>query len=76
MFEIYIGEDDQWYWRLVDGNYKTVATGAEGYTRRRDVLRAIANVADLVVHDDTQVYDADRETRQSLLAVVTQFYPD
>jgi uncharacterized protein YegP (UPF0339 family) len=35
-----------WYWRLKDGNNRTVADGSEGYSTKEAVLRAIQNVID------------------------------
>lgn len=43
-FEVYCGEDRQYYWRLRSANSQVIATGAEGYTRRRDARRAIRRV--------------------------------
>lgn len=34
------GHAGQWYWRLVAGNGRTIADGAEGYSRKGNVLRA------------------------------------
>ncbi len=45
-FEVYRGEDGQWYWRLRSANHQVVATGAEGYMRKSDAKRAIRKVQD------------------------------
>lgn len=39
-FDVYQAADGDWHWRLVAGNGEIMATG-EGYTRRRDAVRAI-----------------------------------
>lgn len=35
------GGDGQWYWRLTAKNNHIIATGAEGYASRRNVVRAV-----------------------------------
>ncbi|MBA2586306.1 MAG: YegP family protein [Chthoniobacterales bacterium] len=44
-FEIWNSEKNgQWYWRFKAGNGQTIATGGEGYSGRRDALRAISRL--------------------------------
>jgi len=43
-FKYFQGQDNQWYWRLVDGNNQVVAIGGEGYASEASVRRAIDNV--------------------------------
>ncbi|MFP9062132.1 DUF1508 domain-containing protein [Natrialbaceae archaeon A-chndr2] len=47
-FELYAGEDDRWYWRLIDENGRTVATGTEGYTSSEAASEALDNVRELI----------------------------
>lgn len=58
-FEVYEGggDDGQWYWRLRRRG-RVVADGAEAYTRRVDVVRAVRSLKrwlsadpDVTVHD-------------------------
>lgn len=39
-------KNGQWYWRAVSRNNQVIATGAEGYTRRRDAIRAVDRFVD------------------------------
>lgn len=48
-FKYFQGSDNLWYWRLQDGNNKTVADGSEGYASEYNVKRAIQNVVDTVL---------------------------
>lgn len=41
---VYRGRDRLWYWRMVASNGRTVADGAEGYSRRRTALKAFLRV--------------------------------
>lgn len=43
-FEIYQDGAEQWRWRLVAKNNKTIADGAEGYRSERNVMRAVEGV--------------------------------
>lgn len=45
-FEVYKGQDDQFYFRLVAANYENVLR-SEGYSRRADALRAVARIREL-----------------------------
>jgi uncharacterized protein YegP (UPF0339 family) len=40
-FQVYQDRAGEWRWRLRSANGQIVADSAEGYTRRRDVERAI-----------------------------------
>lgn len=40
-FEIYKDEKEEWRWRLLAGNAKTIAESGEGYKRKCDALHAI-----------------------------------
>lgn len=40
-FHVYQDEASLWRWRLVTVNGRTIADSGEGYTRQRDVRRAI-----------------------------------
>lgn len=42
------GIDGQWYWRCCGENGWTVTVGGEGFTRKRDVPRAVKNAAALL----------------------------
>ena len=42
-FEVFQGKNGQFYFRLVSGNYKTVAT-SEGYTQKKSVLKTIKSI--------------------------------
>lgn len=42
------GADGQWYWHLVAKNGRTIADGAEGYTSKRNVLRAVGRFKSLM----------------------------
>lgn len=39
----------QWYWRLVAGNGRVIADGAEGYSKRSNVIRACEKMQDLLL---------------------------
>jgi len=39
-YQVYKGEDDQWYWRLLDKNGKVVAVAGEGFRRRSGAVAA------------------------------------
>lgn len=41
------GADGQWYWHLVAKNGRIIADGAEGYTSKRNVLRAVGRFKSL-----------------------------
>jgi len=43
MFEVYQGKDDQFRWRLKDGD-STLATGGQGYKAKADAKKGIASV--------------------------------
>lgn len=43
-FEVYQGDDEQFYWRLKAGNGQIIATGAEGYTTKGAAIRAVDGV--------------------------------
>lgn len=43
-FKYFQGQDNQWYWRLVDGNNHIIAIGGEGYVTESGVRQAVANV--------------------------------
>lgn len=40
-FLIYLGEDDQFYWRFQTSNHKTTADGSEGYNNYADCRAGI-----------------------------------
>lgn len=42
-FEIFQGKNSQFYFRIVSGNNKTVAT-SEGYTQKKSVLKTIKSI--------------------------------
>jgi len=46
--QVYEDVAGEWRWRLVASNGKIVADGGEGYTRRRDCLRAIDTVRHII----------------------------
>lgn len=39
-FEIFIGEDKQWYWRLIGPNGQIVAVAGEGFRRRAGAVNS------------------------------------
>jgi uncharacterized protein YegP (UPF0339 family) len=39
---------DGWRWRLLAGNGRLIAESGEGYTRRRDAVRAVRTVLRIV----------------------------
>ena len=47
---------EKWYWRLKDGNNKIIAVGAEPFSSKLSVQRAIRNVCTTVPIADT-MYD-------------------
>lgn len=40
--------EDNWCWRLVAGNGRTIADGAEGYSKRSNVIRACKKMQKLM----------------------------
>jgi len=48
-YRVYKDAAGGWRWRLVAANGKIVADGAEGYTRRRDCIRAIERTRHLAI---------------------------
>ena len=56
-FQIFRGSNGQWYWRLRDGNHKTIADGSEGYISKENVIRAINNVVDAVKNSDQTIQE-------------------
>lgn len=42
-FEVFQGKNGQFYFRIVSGNNKTVAT-SEGYTQKKSVLKTIKSI--------------------------------
>jgi uncharacterized protein YegP (UPF0339 family) len=68
--QTYHANDDQWYWRLVDGNNRIVATGHEGYTTEAHVWRAIENVKSemgLLAYPDSHYIVFGRSSLTSLI---------
>ena len=47
-YEIFEGEDGQWYWRLKSSNNRIVAQ-SEGYTRKYDAESAAKKLADIAI---------------------------
>jgi hypothetical protein len=43
-FEVYQDKGDQWRWRLVASNGKTIAESGEGYVEKQGCLDGIASV--------------------------------
>lgn len=43
-FMIYQDRKQEWRWRLVAANGRTMADGSEGYTRKRDCVRALQTI--------------------------------
>lgn len=58
-FEIYQGQDGDYYWRLRDSNGKIVADGSEGYVSKDNVRDAIENVKNEVSSGsaDFEIYE-------------------
>lgn len=46
-FHVYEAADG-WRWRLLAANGRTVADSGEAYTRRRDCIRAVETVREIV----------------------------
>lgn len=49
-FQIYRGDDGQYYWRLRAANNETVADGSEGYVSKRNVMRAVSKLANQMLN--------------------------
>jgi uncharacterized protein YegP (UPF0339 family) len=43
-FNIYKGDDGDWWWRLVAANNEKIADSGEGYTRRTSCVDAVKRV--------------------------------
>jgi len=43
-FEIFVGDDEQHYWRLKSANGQIIATGGEGYTSHSGAVRAMGSM--------------------------------
>jgi uncharacterized protein YegP (UPF0339 family) len=43
-FQIFKGNDGQWYWRLRATNGQIIAVGGEGYRHRDDAVKGIQDV--------------------------------
>ncbi len=58
VFDVYIGEDKQYRWKLLAANNRNIANGGEGYTHKEDCLHAInlikENASDAEVKDKTR----------------------
>lgn len=48
-FEVFAGDDQQHYWRLLASNGQVIATGGEGYSSRAAAIRATGNVTKAIV---------------------------
>lgn len=46
-YEIFKGEDKQWYWRLVGRNGEIVFCTSEGYTRRASAIKMAKRMPEL-----------------------------
>jgi uncharacterized protein YegP (UPF0339 family) len=53
-FQMFKGQNGQWYWHLKASNNRIVATGGEGYHNEQDCLHAIGLVMD--TNRNTPVY--------------------
>jgi uncharacterized protein YegP (UPF0339 family) len=58
-FELYEDRGGEWRWRLRHRNGNVIATGGEGYTRRRDARRALDSVRERVPDADFDVYEGN-----------------
>lgn len=47
--------DNQWYWRLVARNGRTIATGAEGYKRKSGAVKDVEHIQNNVNTNTTSV---------------------
>lgn len=47
-FQIELAKNGQFYWRLRGRNGQIVATSHESFTRRRDAVRAVNRIEDLI----------------------------
>lgn len=43
-FEVFFGEDGEWYWHLLAANGQVIAIGGEGYESKGNALRALGTV--------------------------------
>jgi uncharacterized protein YegP (UPF0339 family) len=64
-FELYKGKNDQYRWRLKDGD-NTVATGGQGYKAKADAKRGIASVQKLAANSKAnfEVYEDDAKNQR------------
>ena len=53
-FQMFKGQNGQWYWHLKAANHQFIATGGEGYHKESDCLTAIGLVMD--TNRSTPVY--------------------
>jgi len=51
-YELFIGEDDQYYFNLVAGNHKVVLRSSEGYPKKASALKGIESVRKHASCDD------------------------
>lgn len=56
-FEVFQGNNQQWYWRLVGNNGLSVAIGGEGYVHAHDAFNGIKLVKSTTIL--TPVYGPD-----------------
>ena len=70
-FELYKGKNDQYRWRLKDGD-NTMATGGQGYKAKADAKRGIASVQKAASNPKSnfEVYE-DKEKNQRWRLVAT-----
>jgi uncharacterized protein YegP (UPF0339 family) len=64
-FELYKGKNDQYRWRLKDGD-NTVATGGQGYKAKGDAKKGIASVQKLASNPKSnfEVYEDDAKNQR------------
>ncbi len=49
-FEVYLGKNNKWYWRLMSRNGRIIADGGQGYTRKEGAIKGLQVVKSLAYH--------------------------
>lgn len=69
-FEVYQDAVYDWRWRLVAQNGQIIADSGQGYTRRRDAVRAITSVASAIIDTLPEPDKSGAESTARLAAIV------
>jgi len=62
--QVYPDSTGEWRWRLVAANGKIVCDGAESYGSKRNVLRAVGLLTEILVNSSLLVMDRDKRARK------------